>query len=72
MSKVLWCDPGKHAFKAGSPGSLHLDGSTVGDNGQDENQTMDACAQHNPLRAQPANIVKELEAEFPVNGGIQD
>lgn len=66
MSKVLWCDPGNHAFKAGSPGSIHFQGSSVGDNGEQINSDVDACIDHNPFRAEPKNIVRELENDYPI------
>lgn len=72
MSNVLWCDPGDHAFKKGAPGSMHFDGSSIGEDGSTIDQSMDMCADHNPLRARPENIVKELQSEFPINGGVVD
>jgi len=73
MSTVLWCDPGNHAFKKGAPGSLHFEGELVNEEtGMTENQSMDACVDHNPMRINTSHIVKELQAEYPVNGGVTD
>jgi hypothetical protein len=67
MSNVLWCDYGDHAFKRGTPGSASFDATSVDDNGQNVNATMDACPTHNPLRVKPDYIAKELEQEYPVH-----
>ncbi len=53
MSRVLWCDPGNHAFKAGSPGSVNFQGSQTEENGAVTTTDVDACAEHNPFRATP-------------------
>lgn len=68
MSNVLWCDPGEHAFKDGAKGSIHFDGSGVDDDGKTVNETFDACIEHNPMRANPKYIAKELEAQYPTSG----
>lgn len=66
MSRVLWCDQGEHAFKADSPGSLHFEGTGYDETGKQVQQDMDACAEHNPFRASPSVIAKELEAAYPI------
>jgi hypothetical protein len=66
MSSVTWCDPGNHAFKTGEPGSAHWEANTVGEDGAHTNGSMDACGKHNPFRVEPKNIVKELNAEYPI------
>jgi hypothetical protein len=65
VSNVLWCDLGDHPFKAGQPGSTHYAGNNIDDAGNVQTATIDACAIHNPFRAKPENIVKELNAEYP-------
>jgi hypothetical protein len=54
MSKVLWCDPGDHPFKADAPGSATLQGSQVDDNGMRQEVTQDVCVTHNPYASQTA------------------
>lgn len=55
MSKVSWCDPGNHAFKAGEDGSAsfsgvqHIEGRPV-------DVTQDVCRKHNPY-----NTTVEIE-----------
>lgn len=66
VSNVSWCDPGSHSFKAGSPGSVHWQGEQVGDDGGTTRADMDACRNHNPFRANPDNIIKELNSDYPV------
>lgn len=66
MSKVLWCDPGHHAFKAGAPGAIHFQGTETDDNGLDHSTDVDACGSHNPFRTDPKHIAKELLSEYPV------
>jgi hypothetical protein len=66
MSNVLWCDPGDHAFKAGSPGALHFQGTETDENGRTVSSEVDACAKHNPFRADPEVIKKELLSEYPI------
>lgn len=66
MSNVLWCDPGNHPFKEGAKGSIHFTGASVDDNGNHVTADVDACGDHNPFRAEPKNIVKELNAEYPM------
>lgn len=65
MSNVLWCDPGNHAFKSGARGSLHWSGTQVGEDGRHQTVDMDACVDHNPMRAEPEHIVKELQTDYP-------
>lgn len=53
VSKVVWCDYGDHAFKAGMPGSASFDASEVDEEtGGTIRTTMDACGEHNPLNVQ--------------------
>jgi hypothetical protein len=48
MSKVLWCDPGDHDFKAGAPGSTHFTGTMIDNDGKTVTVDQDACRLHNP------------------------
>lgn len=68
MGAVLWCDPGDHPFKADAKGSFRGSAQIIGDDNQPHSETMDACATHNPMRAQPQYIVKELEEKYPTSG----
>lgn len=77
MSKVLWCDRGDHAFKAGSPGSSTFEGTMVDDNGVTQRVTEDVCAEHNPFNIKGvarAAIEAELKREYPMPsvGGFED
>lgn len=65
MSNVSWCDYGNHAFKKGVPGSSNFTANVTGEDGSMQTQNLDACPDHNPLRAQPQFIAKELEAQYP-------
>lgn len=65
MSRVAWCDYGDHPFKRGVEGSASFSGTVNTPDGP-EVQEMDACPQHNPMRADPKNVAKELEAAYPV------
>lgn len=67
MSTVLWCDYGNHAFKRGTPGSASFNATNIDEDGVSVPVTMDACSDHNPLRAKPDFIAKELNAEYPVH-----
>lgn len=57
MSLVAWCDPGSHAFKAGEPGSIAMDGTGYDKEGRAQSQRMDMCARHNPQ-----NIEQEVKS----------
>jgi hypothetical protein len=66
MSKVLWCDPGNHAFKAGSPGSVNFQGTQIDEDGMTRTVDTDACAEHNPYAPQNLkddSIRRRLTAE---------
>lgn len=71
MSSVLWCDPGNHAFKAGSPGAIHLNGTQQDENGIQVSIDTDACGEHNPYapkavqeQEQRYRLTAEAEAEL--------
>jgi hypothetical protein len=64
MSNVAWCDPGDHAFKAGSPGSVDYTASIREDNGNKVTQTMDACGDHSPFRNEATKQLKAIEGEL--------
>lgn len=52
VSNAAWCDysePG-HAFKRNEPGSATFDAKEINADGVSEDTTMEACAEHNPLR----------------------
>lgn len=66
VSNVSWCDTGNHAFRTGSPGSVHWQGEEVGDDGSTTCADMDACGDHNPFRAKPKSIMKELNEMYPI------
>jgi hypothetical protein len=65
MSSVKWCDPGDHAFKAGMEGSASFQGTQMV-NGVTESITQDMCPKHNPMRAEPETVRRELEKAYPV------
>jgi hypothetical protein len=69
MSSVLWCDPGNHAFKAGSPGSVHFQGTQVNGDGADESVNTDACAVHNPYAPKD---VKEREEKKMLTAQVEE
>lgn len=52
MSRVSWCDAGKHAFERDEPGSASFTGSEVDENGIAHDKTMDYCSRHNPMAMQ--------------------
>lgn len=46
MSRVAWCDPGDHAFKADTPGSQSGSMSVNGPDGTRKEIQYDACPKH--------------------------
>lgn len=70
MSSVLWCDRGDHAFKAGSPGAVHFQGTETDEHGVEHTTNVDACVKHNPFRADPTHIAKELLTEYPTGENV--
>jgi hypothetical protein len=71
MSNVTWCDPGNHAFKTGTPGAIHFEGTQVNAEGKSESVSTDACPEHNPYaessvkdNAQRLRLTAEAEQEL--------
>jgi hypothetical protein len=69
MSKVAWCDPGDHAFKANSPGAMSFTGQQTDENGYPQTINMDVCGVHSGnLYGGPAaeekSRVRELESKY--------
>jgi hypothetical protein len=58
MSSVVWCDPGNHAFKAGTRGSQSMTGTEYDDNGNPAQVRMDICPEH----TQKAMLLKAIDA----------
>jgi hypothetical protein len=46
MGVALWCDPGDHAFKGGTPGSQSFMGTEVDDEGKEKNVQVNVCPDH--------------------------
>lgn len=72
LSKVSWCDYGNHAFKASEPGSSTFQGSQVDEKGMTQTVDMDACRDHNPMRAafeqvELKALTQKAEAELSVD-----
>ncbi len=71
MSRFLWCDPGDHPFKAGTPGSAHFQGTQTDQNGAQQTLTQDVCPEHNPYatieqkeNAERKRLTREAAAEL--------
>jgi hypothetical protein len=71
MSSVLWCDTGNHAFKAGSPGAAHFEGTQTDADGVPQTMTQDVCAEHNPYapaaekeKAERLRLTAQAESEL--------
>lgn len=65
VSSVAWCDFGGHAFKKSEPGAFHGSIQVNDENGHPRNEETDGCSQHNPMRARPEVIAKELNTAYP-------
>jgi len=69
VSKVSWCDPGDHAFKANTPGAMSFTGQQNDDNGVPQTVSMDVCGVHSghvfgTSQEQQKSTMREVESAY--------
>jgi len=80
VSKVLWCDPGDHAFKANTPGAMSFTGQQTDEKGVPQTVSMDVCGVHSgkvfstPEQTE-ASRMREIESAYKqmaIDGNFTD